>query len=466
MSDPVRLFSLDVAHGEGRGPALRWYQAEGVAVECRMYRATDARARFTVPDGATSKLRVWQGTDLDSLFVDVAGTVDGTPKARIDLTPAQANLVAAEDYHYAVVILADSGAFVGIAAQGDVVVVASPGGQEIDQVGVNPAPGSFLALTDTPSAYTGQGLKIVRVNTGGTALEFATASAGSGDVATDAIFDAKGDLAVGTGANTAAKLTVGANGTVLTADSAEATGTKWASVAGTGDVVGPASAVDDRIATFDGTTGKLIQDSGSVVGDFATAGAITGSGLTMATARILGRTTAGTGAPEELTAGTGLSLAAGVLDLKTLDKLSVYTETPQTFTQAVAAKVLYDLEASDTANRWDASLSKWTPGKTGWFALSAGCLFANNPASATAGRINCFITAYGTTTPGLGFLSDAQYVASNSLANPVGAALFFVDNAANEYQVTLTYSGLDATEATLAASGFPGRVYFRAVELA
>lgn len=34
---------------------------------------------------------------------------------------------------------------------------------------------------------------------------------------------------------------------------------------GSGDVVGPASAVDDRIATFDGVTGKLIQDGGSTV---------------------------------------------------------------------------------------------------------------------------------------------------------------------------------------------------------
>lgn len=37
---------------------------------------------------------------------------------------------------------------------------------------------------------------------------------GSGAVATDAIWDAAGDLAVGTGANTAAKLTIGASGTV------------------------------------------------------------------------------------------------------------------------------------------------------------------------------------------------------------------------------------------------------------
>lgn len=58
----------------------------------------------------------------------------------------------------------------------------------------------------------------------------------TGNVATDAIFDAKGDLAVGTGANTAAKLTVGTNGYVLTADSAEATGIKWAPAASGGSL--------------------------------------------------------------------------------------------------------------------------------------------------------------------------------------------------------------------------------------
>lgn len=58
------------------------------------------------------------------------------------------------------------------------------------------------------------------------------APAGTGAVATDPIWDAKGDLAVGTGANTAAKLTVGADDLVLTAASGEATGLKWAAAGG------------------------------------------------------------------------------------------------------------------------------------------------------------------------------------------------------------------------------------------
>src|SRR6185369_6575304 len=48
-----------------------------------------------------------------------------------------------------------------------------------------------------------------------------------GSIATDAIFDAKGDLPIGTGADTAAKLTVGANDSVIIADSTQTTGIKW-----------------------------------------------------------------------------------------------------------------------------------------------------------------------------------------------------------------------------------------------
>lgn len=48
------------------------------------------------------------------------------------------------------------------------------------------------------------------------------AAAGSGSVATDAIWDAAGDLAVGTGANTAAKLSLGTTGKVLVSNGSTA----------------------------------------------------------------------------------------------------------------------------------------------------------------------------------------------------------------------------------------------------
>jgi len=57
-----------------------------------------------------------------------------------------------------------------------------------------------------------------------------------------------------------ARVTVDAKGRLTAATEVAITG-------GIGDVVGPASAVDDRIATFDGVTGKLIQDGGKTIAD-------------------------------------------------------------------------------------------------------------------------------------------------------------------------------------------------------
>jgi len=64
------------------------------------------------------------------------------------------------------------------------------------------------------------------------------AAAGSGAVATDVIWDAKGDLVGGTGANTASRLAIGSNTHVLTADSTAATGMKWAAAAAGGGATG------------------------------------------------------------------------------------------------------------------------------------------------------------------------------------------------------------------------------------
>jgi hypothetical protein len=66
--------------------------------------------------------------------------------------------------------------------------------------------------------------------------------------------------------------------------------------------------------TFAALTGKPTTLSGYGITDAASNGLATGSGLTMSTARILGRTTAATGAIEELTVGTSLSLSAGSLN--------------------------------------------------------------------------------------------------------------------------------------------------------
>ena len=66
--------------------------------------------------------------------------------------------------------------------------------------------------------------------------------------------DAKGDLIVGTGADTFSRLAVGTNGQVLTADSSEATGLKFAAPAGGGKVLQVVSATSTTDTSITSTT--------------------------------------------------------------------------------------------------------------------------------------------------------------------------------------------------------------------
>jgi hypothetical protein len=68
-------------------------------------------------------------------------------------------------------------------------------------------------------------------------------------------------------------------------------------------------------------------------------GAVTSSGLTMATARLLGRTTASSGAIEEITVGSGLSLAAGSLTATGSSGVSYFTRRLITNNTNVAATI-------------------------------------------------------------------------------------------------------------------------------
>src|SRR6185503_7331133 len=76
---------------------------------------------------------------------------------------------------------------------------------------------------------------------------------GSVSVATDPIFDAKGDLPVGTAADTAAKLTVGANLQIIVADSTQTTGLRYAT--GLRELIQSATPSGTGVVTFSSIPG-------------------------------------------------------------------------------------------------------------------------------------------------------------------------------------------------------------------
>ena len=100
-----------------------------------------------------------------------------------------------------------------------------------------PAEGQFAFTKDTNSTWYYDGAAWVASGASGdvTGITVSNGIAGtslSGPVpALTLATTAKGDLLAGTGSNTAQALTVGANDTVLTADSTTATGLKWATSA-------------------------------------------------------------------------------------------------------------------------------------------------------------------------------------------------------------------------------------------
>jgi hypothetical protein len=79
------------------------------------------------------------------------------------------------------------------------------------------------ALVDLKGGTTGQ----VLAKASGTDLDFSWVAQDDSNAIQNAIVDAKGDLISATAADTPARLAVGTNGQVLTADSTTATGLKW-----------------------------------------------------------------------------------------------------------------------------------------------------------------------------------------------------------------------------------------------
>ena len=173
--------------------------------------------------------------------------------------------------------------------------ILSLSGQELQAD--DPGADRLLFWDDSAGKLThltlGTGLSIT-----GTTIDAAGSSLADGD---------KGDI------------TVSSSGATWTIDAGVVTYAKLQDVSATDRILGRSSAGAGDVEEITCTAaGRALLDDADAAAQRTTlsaaaSGAITGSGLTMATARLLGRSTASTGAVEEITVGTGLSLSSGTL---------------------------------------------------------------------------------------------------------------------------------------------------------
>jgi hypothetical protein len=137
------------------------------------------------------------------------------------------------------------------------------------------------------------------VKDGATAIETlgdavdATVFANAGAAINKTIVDAKGDLIAATASDTVARLAVGANDTVLTADSTAATGMKWASAGGAStnySLLSTNTTTGVNSITFSGLSGKSkymiyyqLQNSSNVIAPALRFNGDTGGNYTVTT---------------------------------------------------------------------------------------------------------------------------------------------------------------------------------------
>jgi hypothetical protein len=127
--------------------------------------------------------------------------------------------------------------------------------------------GVLLLRTTDYNATSGTSITSLAALAAGDVLEIITFTAFElANVLSPTLFDAKGDLLAGTGADTVGKLTVGTNGQYLQADSSTATGLTWSTVTGySAPTIGSTAITSGAtITTLNGVTDIVLTGAGSI----------------------------------------------------------------------------------------------------------------------------------------------------------------------------------------------------------
>lgn len=146
-------------------------------------------------------------------------------------------------------------------------------------------------------------------------------------------------------------------------------------------------------------TGKIaVINAGAVDPRYVPIGPVTTSGLTQTTNRLLGRTTASTGPPEEITVGSGLSLSAG--SLTATGGAGTVTSVAETFTGGLISVAGSPITGSGTLALTVAGTSGGIPyfdSSSSW-ASSAALLVNRLVLGGGAGAAPTVLGSLGTTT--------------------------------------------------------------------
>jgi hypothetical protein len=278
--------------------------------------------------------------------------------------------------------------------------------------------------------------------------------------------------------------------------------------AGAGDVVGPAEAVGDNFVSFDSTTGKLIKDSGSKAADFATAGhdhdsdynnyvhpnhsgdvtsvadgatTIANNAVTtakildanvtlakianIATARLLGRTTAEAGVIEELTSADTFvtdasTTAKGKVELAIASEVNTGTSATLAVTpDALAGSNLgirymsFNLNGSTALTTSDAAYQRIPAGLNGMNLVSATASVGTGAAGSSSSGTPTFTVTNVTDSNAM--LSTALTVDAEEYTSATAAAAAVIDTTKDDVatddliKVACTTAGTGTTYATI-----------------